>query len=185
MRTSIILAAFFVACNAAAQTGRARLWEEFLRWTGAQIEAGLYWPESKCNRAYIEEHGYPEDRIGEQYAPVGVSNDHIVTVYADVDGDGTTDQFVAFDPYLCDGGNAMMGQVVVLTVTADGGYRTLSTDEGLFAGLEVEPERAIRFDGIRPGRIDAHYVRLSEDTYGFEDEEKVVFDYRTGKIVVE
>lgn len=168
-----------------AQNDRSRLRAEFQTWVDVQLENGFYWPDSICNRAYIESHGYPEDRIGEQYAPVGIPYEYLVFSYADVDGDGNTDQFVAFDPYLCDGGNAMMGQTVVLTITVDGAYRTLSSDDGLFAEMEADPERAIHYDGIRAGKVDAHYIRLLEDQYGVESEESIVFDYATGKIVKE
>lgn len=171
-----------IAQNPVSDTEKAALKTAFRQWCELALNDPMqyYVTESECDPEYIGEHGYPKDPMREEYVPMRIPGEELVTfTYADVDGDGTTDQLAVFNPIQCDGGNGyQFVQEAVLTSTRKGELFNWSTNDGLFGVIPQKDKMILWIDGIGPGCIYVHY--FSDERYEEpQPDVKAVFAYES------
>jgi hypothetical protein len=99
-----LILVFTITLNSAlAQTtsnSYSRILTKFEEWKTKQYQSGKYEREKNCNAEYVSKDNYKGSNEG-------ISED-IQIFYTDLNSDNIIDAIICFNPYLCDGGNALM-----------------------------------------------------------------------------
>jgi hypothetical protein len=93
---------------------------KFEQWKYTQYKNGVYAAEKNCNLDIVSKDGYKGPTMG-------IPKDTDIS-FTDINNDNKLDAIVTFNPYQCDGGNALMNaQIRVLILSNNVGYITDAT----------------------------------------------------------
>jgi len=132
-RINILLFVLIGILNSCMQTNKTtqssynKIISKFEQWRQEQHEIGTYEKEVNCNYEYVSKEGYKGTGIG-------MPRD-IQLYYSNINSDTIMDALICFNPYLCDGGNALMNSQEKILILSKGqeytvDERTLREIEG-------------------------------------------------------
>lgn len=162
--------------NAQSKSEYVLIIEKFLTWKSQQIKKGTYASDKNCNPTTVSKESY-------KGSSTGISSD-IQTSFADINGDQRIDAIVTFNPFLCDGGNALMNaQIRVLILSKGTSYYT---DDTYIDKIEKQYKDGwLNIERASEGTFFGTYYEYKEDDGRCcpSIKKRFTIDYKTKKLV--
>jgi hypothetical protein len=129
MRVQVVAATLALSLGAnlvqPAYANQLAIQNTYKEWKASQLRARNYLADSQCNLQGVIEQMKSGRSVNQGFGTAGFS-------YGDINRDGTEDALVTFNPWQCDGGNALMNaQTAVLILSASDGPRYFVDDTRL------------------------------------------------------
>jgi hypothetical protein len=112
---NLILLLIIITNSAYGQTKQNQYFKimtKFEEWKSKQYQLGIYELEKNCNMDFVSKETY-------KGSGTGISTD-IQVYYTDLNNDNIIDALICFNPFLCDGGNALMNSQARIIIVSKG-----------------------------------------------------------------